>query len=77
MPKKATAGTKRILGWMKKGYDIDGAVNLTRTQALARAAYLRSVGYKARAVKGNWTLYTVAREPYDPKKHQKGNLNKR
>ena len=75
--RKPTAGTNRMRKWIKKGYDIDGPVNQTRNQALGRAAYLRSVGYKARVVKGNYTLYTVAREPYDPKKHRKGTLKKR
>jgi hypothetical protein len=68
---KPTAGTKRLKEWQKKGYYLEGTVSLTKKEAQDRAKFLRSKGYKARAVKGNYSLYIVAREPYDKRKKRK------
>jgi hypothetical protein len=66
--REAKAGTKRLLGFMKKGYDIDGTISMSKTEAKVRVKELHQSGYKARAVKGNYELYGVAREPYNPHK---------
>jgi hypothetical protein len=69
--REATNGTKRLISFTKKGYEIDGTVSMTKHEAKTRVLDLHKMGYKARAVKGNWDLYAVAREPYDPHKSRK------
>jgi hypothetical protein len=54
----------RIKAWEKKGYELDNPFSLTREQALTRVAFLHYSGYKARIMKGHFSLYTVVREPF-------------
>jgi hypothetical protein len=60
-PYKQKALMKKIEHWEKKGYVGDGPISMTKTEAKVRAEMLREWGYKARPLKGHFTLYTVMR----------------
>ena len=63
-PKMEKNLCSKVQAWYKKGYELDGPFGLTRDRALARAGFLHDAGYKARILKGHFTLYTVVREPF-------------
>jgi len=66
----------KVKVWYSKGYELDGPFGLTREQALVRVAFLHHSGYKARILKGHFTLYTVVREPFSWKKTAKTSRRK-